>query len=127
MGIGVEFVAIAFWVFVAVAVISGDIRSTKRRQADLELIRFAIEKGQPLSPALVEQILARGMTGLYVGGITTIAAGVGLIVFSLFLSRISTHGGWAVAGGGGIAICVGIGLVVSYRLTRRPAPQVAPA
>ena len=121
MGVGISLVGIAFWAWLAAVVIAEEIGKTKRRRADLDLIRFAIEKGQPLTPQLVEQILGRRTTGLFIGGIVTMAAGVGLIVFSLLLSRISPHGGWVVAGAGGIAICVGAGLALSYRLTRSEA------
>jgi Domain of unknown function (DUF6249) len=120
------FVGVAFWVFMAAVVISEDIGKTKRRAADLDLIRFAIEKGQPLDPAIVQQILAKPTATLFVGGVITIAAGIGLLVFAIFLSRITLHGGWVIAGAGGIAICVGIGLIVSHRLTSSSGPmQVA--
>jgi hypothetical protein len=111
-------VGVAFWVFMAAVVISEDIGKTKRRAADLDLIRFAIEKGQPLDALIVQQILAKPTQTLFVAGVITIASGLGLFVFSMFLRQITANGGWAVAGAGGIAICVGIGLVTSHRLTR---------
>lgn len=111
-------VGVAFWAWMASVVIAAEIGKTRRRQADLDLIRFAIEKGQPLTPAVVQQILARSPAPLFTGGIVTIAAGIGVIVFSLFLSRITWHGGLVVAGAGAVTICVGIGLVISYRFVR---------
>jgi Domain of unknown function (DUF6249) len=125
VGTGFALVGVAFWVFMAAVVISEDIGKTKRRKADLDLIRFAIERGQPLDAELVERILAKPTNTLYVSGVIAIAAGIGLIVFSLFLSNISARGGWPVAGAGGIAICVGIGLVIAHRLTRRPEATAA--
>jgi hypothetical protein len=124
--VGFAFVGVAFWAWMASVVIAEEMGKTKRRRADLDLIRFAIEKGQPLTPEVVEQILARSTTGLFTGGVVTIAAGIGLMVFAIFLSRISANGGWAVSGAGGIAICVGIGLVISYKLTQRSEPKPDP-
>jgi len=123
---GLALAGVAFWAWMASVVIAEEMGKTKRRRADLDLIRFAIEKGQPLTADVVQQILARSTTGLFVGGIVTMAAGVGLIVFALLLSRITEHGGWVVSGAGGIAICVGAGLVISHKLTRpTAATQVA--
>jgi hypothetical protein len=112
------YVGVAFWVFMAAVVIAEEIGTTKRRRADLDLIRFAIERGEPLTPAIVEQILKRSTTSLYTSGIVTAATGVGIIIFALLLSRITDKGGWPVAGIGCIVICVGLGLIVSYQRTR---------
>jgi Domain of unknown function (DUF6249) len=121
---GIGLIGVAFWVFMAAVVIAEEVGDTKRRRADLELVRFAIERGQPLTPDVVQQILARSKTSLYTSGIVTAATGIGIVVFALLLSRITTNGGWAVSGIGCIVICVGIGLVISHKLTRsnEPAP-----
>ena len=119
MFMGFGLVGVAFWVFMAAVVIAEEIGDTKRRRADLELIRFAIDRGQPLTPDLVQQILARSKTSLYTSGIVTASAGLGVVVFALLLSQITTNGGWAVAGIGCIVICVGMGLVISHKLTQR--------
>jgi hypothetical protein len=118
-------VGVAFWAWMASVVIAEEMGKTKRRQADLDLIRFAIDKGQPLNPEVVQQILAKSTNGLFVGGIVTMAAGVGLIVFAVLLSQFTEHAGWVISGAGAIAICVGAGLVVSYKLTRGESTAVA--
>ena len=51
-------VAIAFWVFVAIATVAGIVGDYKKRQLSLEPLRAAIEKGQQLDPAVVERLMA---------------------------------------------------------------------
>jgi hypothetical protein len=127
VSIGFALVGVAFWVFVAAVVIAEEIGKTKRRRADLDLVRFAIEKGHSLTPEVVQEILGRRTTGLFVSGVVTTATGIGVVVFSLLLSRITQHGGWVVGGAGAITICVGLGLVVSYFLTRKADAASPPA
>ena len=124
---GSALVGVAFWAWLAAVVIAGEIGETKRRRADLDLIRFTIEKGQPLSAELIQQLFAKPATPLLIGGIVTLAAGFGLVIFSLFLARNNPRSGWIVAGGGMIAICVGTGLVISYRLVRPAQASIARA
>lgn len=111
-------VGVAFWAWLAAVGIAEEVGTTKRRHADLELIRFTIEKGQPLSPELVRELFAKPTTSLLVSGIITMAAGIGLVLFALFLGRNNPRSGWVVAGAAMIAICVGIGLMISHRLVR---------
>ena len=67
-------VAIAFWIFVAIATVAGIVGDYKKRQLTLEPLRAAIEKGQQLDPAVVERLMAPAEdtginpTGLMVGG-----------------------------------------------------------
>jgi len=121
-------VGVAFWAWLAAVVIAEEMGNTKRRRVDLDLIRFAIEKGQPLSPDIVQLVFAKPAMSpipLLISGIVAIAAGIGLIVFALFLAQNSPRSGRIVAGAGSIAICVGAGLAICYRLVRRSQPSVA--
>lgn len=124
---GFAIVGVAFWAWLAAVVIAEEVGKTKRRRADLDLLRFAIEKGQPLSPEVMQQVFAKPIAPLFIGGIITVAAGVGLIIFAVILARFAPPGGWFVAGGGAIAICVGTGLIISYRMIRPTKLAVARA
>ena len=113
-------VAIAFWIFCGVCAVAGIIGDYKKRQATLEPLRAAIEKGQQLDPAVVEKLIAtreQGINpmGLMIGGIVAIAAGVGVGLFAFFLSHIAPVAFWPVFGGGMLAVCVGVGLVIAAR------------
>ena len=122
---GYALVGVAFWAWLAAVVIAEEIGKTKRHRADLELIRFSIEKGQPLNAQVVQELFAKPTTPLLIGGVVTTAAGLGLIVFAVLLAQNNPRSGWIVAGAGAIAICVGLGLVISYRLIRPTQAQVA--
>ncbi len=111
-------VAIAFWTFVAIAVVAGVVGSYKKRRLELEPIKLALERGQPIDPAMLDRILGRGPPEkldpqlIHVGGIITIAAGVGVGLLSLFLPALARL---PVMGVGVLAICVGIGLLIAAR------------
>ena len=75
-------VGIAFWIFVAVAVVAGVWKEYASKRETERTIRAAIEKGQQLDPALVERML-RPKKGdetqeLIIGGTVLIAIGFGL-------------------------------------------------
>jgi hypothetical protein len=111
-------VAIAFWIFVAIAVVAGVVGSYKKRRLELEPIKLALERGQPIDPAMLDKILGREPPEkldpqlLQVGGIITIAAGVGVGLLSLFLPALAHL---PVMGAGVLTICVGIGLLIAAR------------
>lgn len=50
-------VAAAFWIFVTVSAYAAIKYDFRRRQLAMESLRAAIERGQPLEPAVVEKIL----------------------------------------------------------------------
>jgi hypothetical protein len=125
MDFGPFAVAIAFWTFVAIATVASIVADYKKRQLTLEPLRQAIEKGQQLDPAVVERLMAptedKGIdpTALRVGGIVVIATGVGAIILAIFLAQIAPVALYPIMGGGMVAVCVGIGLVVAAGAVER--------
>jgi len=123
-------VAIACFVFLAVAAVAGIVADYKKRQLALEPLRAAIERGQQLDPAVVERLMApeprgEGLNALYVkvGGIVTISAGIGVALLSFFLAEVVPVALYPVLGGGIVAVCLGLGLVVAARVIERHAPR----
>ncbi len=119
---GATAVAIAFWVFVAVSAVAGIVGDYKKRQATLEPLRMAIERGQQLDPALVEKLLARDSQDkrlqpeyLQVGGIITIGSGVGVTLLAVFLNKVLPGALFPVMGAGLLTVCVGVGLLLAAR------------
>ena len=119
-------VGIACFVFLAVAAVAGIVADYKKRQLALAPLRAAIERGQQLDPAVVERLMApeprgEGLNALYlkVGGIVTIAAGIGVALLSFFLAQVAPVALYPVLGGGIVAVCVGLGLVVAARVAER--------
>jgi Domain of unknown function (DUF6249) len=113
---------LAFWVFMTVAAVAGIIAEYKKRQLELEPLRAAIERGQQLDPAIIERLMQREqreqeVNPLYlrVGGIITIAAGIGLGALAWFVSQVMERSFYPILGAGVLAICVGIGLAIAAR------------
>ena len=119
-------VGIACFVFLAVAAVAGIVADYKKRQLALAPLATAIERGQQLDPAVVERLMAPEsregrLNALYlkVGGIVTIAAGIGVALLSFLLAQVAPVALYPVLGGGIVAVCVGLGLVVAARVAER--------
>lgn len=117
---------LAFLVFLAISAVAGIVADYKKRALTLEPLRAAIERGQQLDPAVVERLMApesrdERLNALYlnVGGIVTIAAGIGVALLSFFLAQVAPVALYPVLGGGIVAVCVGAGLVVAARVAER--------
>jgi hypothetical protein len=125
MNFGPFSVAIAFWIFVTIAAVAGIVADYKKRRVALEPLRAAIERGQPLDPALIERLMApereAGISPmpLKVGGIITASAGIGVVILAFLLSQIAPEALYPVLGGGIVTICVGVGLIVAARAVEK--------
>ena len=114
-------VAIAFWVCVGACAVAGIVGDYKKRQYALEPIRTAVERGQPIDPAVVERLMAPEMREplnplwLKIGGIITCASGVGVVLLAFFIAQVAPSAFYPVTGGGVVALCVGAGLLLAAR------------
>lgn len=124
--IGPFHVAIAVFIFCAIATVAGVIGDYKKRQAAMGPLRAAIERGQPIDPAVIERLMAperhEGINpvNLRVASIIVMAAGVGIVILSLFLSQLAgTAVLYPVMGVGVLCVCVGVGLMVAARSVER--------
>ena len=115
-------VAIAFWVCVGVCAVAGIVADYKKRQYALEPIRTAVERGQPIDPAVVERLMAPEMREplnpllLKIGGIITCATGVGVVLLAFFIAQLAPVAFYPVVGGGVVALCIGAGLLLAGRV-----------
>jgi Domain of unknown function (DUF6249) len=122
-------VGIALFAFLAIAAVAGIVADYKKRQIVLEPLRAAIERGQPLDPGLVERLMAPEpreedtLNPLYlkVGGIITIAAGVGIAMLGYFIGLVEAIAFYPVLGLGLVAVCVGVGLMIAAGVVERHA------
>jgi len=115
-------VAIAFWVFLGACAIAGIIADYKKRQAALEPIRAAVERGQPIDAAVVERLMqpeiqGRGLQAVHlrIAGIITVATGVGVALLAFFIAQVAPRGLYPIFGGGVVAVCIGVGLLLAAR------------
>jgi hypothetical protein len=114
-------VAIIFWIFVIIVTVTPMILSFLKRRETERTIRLAIEKGQTLEPEVLARLLKPQAApeetsphSVRFGGIVTLAAAAGLLVFGLFTGGRFFHG---IAG---LVACVGIGLIIGARFLPDP-------
>jgi hypothetical protein len=115
-------VAVAFWMFVAIAVVAGVVGGVLKRKQSLEPVRLAIERGQQLDPAVIEKLLGAkriDAAHLQVRAIITIAAGIGVAVLSWFIAQVAADALYPILGVGIAVICVGVGLQLAARVLAR--------
>jgi len=131
---GPYLVGAAFWLFIGAVSVAGIVADHKRRRFGVDLLRSAIEKGQTLDPAVVDKLMSFNAheqrldpSHLKLGGIITIAAGIGVSMLSYFIGQVRPIAFYPILGAGTVAICVGIGLLIGSRVlaegerTRKPS------
>ncbi len=121
-------VGVTFWVFIAVVVLAGTWRPVAIRREAEKTIRLAIERGQPLSPALLDKLLGpQRNQGLLVRGAVGLAAGLGLVIMGFFINLAEkSSDGYVVVGVGIVFFFVGIALLTVWSFTRRSASPTEP-
>ena len=119
-------VAISFWIFITVVSVAGMVQDYRKRKLALEPLRIAIEHGHPLPAEIVTRLLGQDAQSdkvdpqhLQTGGIITVAAGIGVGLLSLFVAQVKPLAMYPIMGGGVVAICVGIGLMLAANSMRR--------
>ncbi len=129
---------IAFWLFVAIMAVFGMSYDYRKRRLEMESLRTAIEHGQHLDPAVLEKLLAGQRPPrddpqdlrpyLHIGGIITIAAGVGLLLAGLWVGGMQFPvAEYPLLAFGAFVVCIGIGLLVAvHALKRYPSPERSP-
>lgn len=127
---GPYLVGVAFWVFVGACAVTAIITEQNKRRMGVDLLRAAIDKGQPLDPSLVEKVFARQdkeeriePLHLKLGGIITSSAGVGVVVLAFFISQIAPVALYPMLGGGVLTICIGVGLIIGARVVAQAQAQ----
>lgn len=105
------------------------VSNQKYRQAKLDFMRGAMERGAALNPELIERImhpsragasrraLPRGK-GALVAGIIVIAFGVGYGILAVFVALVAPSARFPMLGVACLMVCIGVGLVVVSRALR---------
>jgi hypothetical protein len=127
-------VAVAFWIFVTVSAYAAIKYDFRKRELGMAALRAAIERGQALEPAVVEQIIGRHSESgsddagdlapyLQIGGIITIASGIGVFIAAFFVGLQFPIAKLPLLGVGALTVCVGTGLLVAARALGRYSPR----
>jgi hypothetical protein len=125
---GIAVVAVFFWLVIGGVAIAGIIHEYRKRELALQPLRTAIEHGQQLDPEIINRLLGKDEQPepldprlLQVGGIITVASGLGVGVLSIFVALVFPPYHWLVLGIGLLAVCVGVGLLIAGRALRSVA------
>ena len=119
------FSALIFWTFIAIVAVAGMVKEFANKREVQRTLRAAIEKGQPLDPAVVETILSTSAgqpERLAAAGIIVAAAGIGMIPLGLFIGMLAGDARYPIIGSGCLFFSVGVGLYAAASFLRRLAP-----
>lgn len=115
-----------FWAFVTIVSVAGIVYDYRKKRLAVDLLREAVERGTQLDPTVLDRLLslqthaaAREQVQpqhLKIGGIITIASGAGFFVLALFMGQLAHVAIYPIMAVGALAICVGIGLLISARI-----------
>jgi hypothetical protein len=106
------------------------VSNQKNKQAKLDFLRSAMERGAPFDPELIDKVLRPNKTvarkqalprgqGALVAGIIVIAFGVGYAILGSFIAMISPDARLPMLGLACLFACIGIGLLVVSKVLRR--------
>jgi uncharacterized membrane protein YdjX (TVP38/TMEM64 family) len=116
------FVPIFFFLAVFGIVAIGMWRRLHVERERQQTIRLAIEKGQPLDPALVEKMMSPPATKVsnpFTWPVAILSSGVGIAVFGLFMRQIEEEAFWPLMGTGCMIAIIGAGLFLNAYLRER--------
>src|SRR5690242_18245317 len=100
MGQVIGAIAVAtFWVFITIVSVAGIMYDYRKKRLIADIVRHAIEHGAHIDPALLDRLLSHQKDAdaqeqavdprpLKIGGIITIASGIGLLSLSLFIAQV---------------------------------------
>ena len=115
-------VGAAFWIFLAVVVVAGIWYAHARDRAIQETIRLAIDKSVQLDAELVDKLIS-GKSGkaedYYIGGIITLAVGLGLPILGYFIGRIAPLAVFPIVGSGILVLFISLALLACGKLVSR--------
>lgn len=124
-------IGVAAWLAIAATAIAYISYLRRQHQSKLDFLQKALERGQTLDAEILKELAAPALfpvgrkqsrpphESLQIGGIITIAVGIGFGTFGYALSFIDTRAFFAMLGVGAMSGCVGIGLLVASKSTAK--------
>ena len=126
IGTGAGLAAMGFWLFIAIVIATGVWDSIRKRDAQHETLRRAIESGQPIDDALSDKLLALSgdsrklARDLKVGGIIVLSLAPGLVLMGWGMGMaLATELFGVLTSVAGLLVFLGAGLLLaSFVVTR---------
>jgi hypothetical protein len=124
IGLGVGLAALAFWGFVAAAVVAGVWNGIRKREAQHETVRRLIESGQTIDQELMDKLLLLSDGGskrvdrdFKVTGLWILPVAVGMAIFGLVLGSSEPDAMAPLLGISALLACIGVGALVAAKVT----------
>jgi len=125
-GVGAGMAAMAFWGFIAVAVIAGVWDNIRKREAQHETVRRLIESGKTVDPEVVDKLLQltdgkseRLDRDFKVAGLWMLPISAGLVVLGLIMGFVHPAIIAPVLGAAGLVACIGAGALYASKVAAR--------
>ena len=126
IGLGAGLAALAFWGFVAVAVLAGVWNGIRKRDAQHETVRRLIESGQTIDQELLEKLALvsgdesrRPDREFHITGLWVLPVAVGMAIFALILGQAEPDALFPLLGVSALLACLGIGWMVAGKIVAR--------
>jgi nitrate/nitrite transporter NarK len=125
-GFGAGLASIAFWGFLATAVVAGVWDNIRKRDAQHETVRRMIESGQKLDQDLLDKLMSissgerrRLDRDIKVAALYVLPVAAGLAVFGLVLGSMYPTARIPLLGVAAMLACIGAGFLVAARVLAR--------
>ena len=129
--VGAGIASLAFWGFMAAAVIVGVWDKTKKREAQHETLRRMIASGNPVDERLMKGLMVgepkRPDRDLAISAIILFSVAVGMVVLAAALSGVTERALLPLLGSAGCAACIGVGLWAASAYVKRGRIEDGPA
>jgi len=120
--LGVGLASLAFWGFVASAVVGGIWYAIREKQAQHATLQRMIESGQKIDADVIDKIVSGGGKAdqdLKVAAYITMSVAPGLVLLGYVLGRVNEHIFAILSGVAGLVLFVGLGLLAASRISER--------
>ena len=126
LGLSTGLAALAFWGFVAAAVLGSYWDGIRKRETQHETIRRAIESGQPLDDEMLDKLTTLNARGsgradrdFRVTALWILPVAAGMVVFAFFMGFIEPQARTVMLGVAGLLATLGIGFFLAAKYTER--------
>lgn len=121
--VGAGIASLAFWGFMAAAVIVGVWDKAKKRETQHETLRRMIASGSSVDEGMMAKLMGgepqRPDRDLGIGAIIVFAVSIGLVVLAAALNGVAPQSFMPILGAAGLCACIAGGLKVASGYVRR--------
>jgi hypothetical protein len=126
LGIGAGLAALAFWGFIATAVVAGIWDGIRKREARHETLRRLVESGQPIDKEMMDKLLLMNRGGssridrdFEVTALWILPVAAGVAILGEILGHQVPEARLPILGAAALLACLGVGFLVASKIAGR--------